>query len=71
MIKFKIEWLYSDFKAGATPQPENYPIHFTFLLRFPDIEPGDDHVAHFCFNVITSSTITRSFEKSNGLLRMR
>ena len=54
MIKFKIEWLYSDFKAGATPRPENCPIHFEFLIRFPDIEPGDDHVAHFCFNVITS-----------------
>ena len=53
MIKFKIEWLYSDFKAGATPQPENYPVHFAFLIRFPDIEPGDDHVAHFCFNVVT------------------
>ena len=50
VIQFKIEWLYSDFKAGATPGPEDYPVHFVFLIRFPDIEPGEDHVAHFCFN---------------------
>jgi|GEM_PF-1989560 len=53
MINFKIEWLYSDFKAGAIPKPSDYPVHFELLIRFPDIEPGDDHVAHLCFNVIT------------------
>ena len=54
VIQFKIEWLYSDFKAGATPGPEDYPVHFVFLIRFPDIEPGEDHVAHFCFNAVSA-----------------
>ena len=56
MINFKIEWLYSDFKADALPRPEDFPLHFAFLIRFPDIEPGEDHVANFCFNIISTDS---------------
>ena len=55
-MQFQIEWLYSDIKRGQTPpDAQHFEVHFSFLIRFPDIPPGEDHVAHFCFNVISPS----------------
>jgi len=49
-MNYEFEWLYHD---DPPPPIESEPyIHFEFLLRFPDVPPGDDHVAHFCFNVL-------------------
>lgn len=53
-MHYQIEWLYSDVNAGENaPDPANFDIHISFLLRFPDIPPGNDHVAHFCLNVLS------------------
>lgn len=53
VIQFKVEWLFSDVTTDAMPRPQDYPVHFVFLIRFLDIELGQDHVTHFCFNVIS------------------
>ena len=47
---YEFEWHTVDDPA---PPVESEPyIHFTFMLRFPDVPPGKYHVAHFCFNVL-------------------
>ena len=54
-MTYRIDWLYSDLREGvALPDRDNFEIHFRFLLEFPDVPPGKGHVAHFCFNVISS-----------------
>jgi len=53
MIKYRMKWQYSDLKEGQTPESKSFEIHFSFLLRFPEIPPGEGHTAHFSFNVIS------------------
>lgn len=49
-MRYELEWQYSD-----DPPPNrghDAYIHFVFMLRFPDIPPGNDHAVHFCFNIL-------------------
>jgi len=48
-MKYEFEWQYVDDPAVAASEPY---IHFVFMLRFPGMPPGKNHVAHFCFNVL-------------------
>lgn len=48
-MKYELEWHYSD---RLPPSPDSEPIHFGFMLRFPEVPPGKGHCAHFCFNVL-------------------
>jgi hypothetical protein len=49
-MEYELEWQYADDPA---PPVEYEPyIHFGFMLRFPKVPLGKDHVAHFCFNVL-------------------
>lgn len=55
-MKYELEWQYSD-NPKERSEFEPYT-HFVFMLRFPDVPPGDGHVAHFCFNVLQNPDTT-------------
>lgn len=58
-MRYELEWLYSDLKPGENPpNPNAFDIHFCFLLRFNHIPPGNGHVAHFCFNVLSVNGVS-------------
>ncbi|MEO8360719.1 MAG: DUF6714 family protein [Vicinamibacteria bacterium] len=49
-----VEWKYSDVKAGQSPaDPASFAVHMTFLIRFHDLPPGEDHCAFFSLNVVS------------------
>lgn len=55
-MKYEFEWQYID---DPPPPVESEPfIHFGFMLRFPDVPPGNGHVAHFCFNILQKPETT-------------
>lgn len=59
-MKYELRWNYSDVKPGnSPPDPEDFDVHFEFMLRFPHIPPGEGHAEHFCFNVLSRDAVER------------
>lgn len=59
-VRYELTWNYSDVKAGnSPPDPDDFDVHFEFMLRFPHIPPGNGHAEHFCFNVLSRDAVER------------
>lgn len=53
-IPYVLEWRYADLEGEAQPpDPRRFDVHFSFLLRFPDVPPGPGHCAFYVFNVLS------------------
>lgn len=59
-VKYELTWNYSDVEPGSSPpDPEDFDVHFEFMLRFPQMPPGEGHAEHFCFNVLSRDAVER------------